>query len=189
MALNFTKWLVRQKGGSLEAMIAPKPLVLQPTEVLIRVKAIAINPADYKMIDQGHRVTSWPLVPGLDGAGVIEQVGDKAGDFMDGDRVLALFTPGDSSGSYQEYAVVQGKDVAKIPATWSLEEAATLGFVVSLFSFTCICPNPGTNLYLPYPFSPVFATLRASWLWASLSKLPSHSSRMAQLQGCSLLLC
>jgi NADPH:quinone reductase-like Zn-dependent oxidoreductase len=135
MALNFSKWLVRQKGGSLEAMIAPKPLVLQPTEVLIRVKAIAINPADYKMIDQGHRVTSWPLVPGLDGAGVIEQVGDKAGDFMDGDRVLALFTPGDSSGSYQEYAVVQGKDVAKIPATWSLEEAATLGFVVSLIFY------------------------------------------------------
>jgi NADPH:quinone reductase-like Zn-dependent oxidoreductase len=149
MDLNFTKCVVRQKGGSLEAMIAPKPPVLQPTEVLIRIKAIAINPADYKMIDQGHRVTSWPLVPGLDGAGVIEQVGDKTGDFMVGDRVLALFTPGDRSGSYQEYAVVQEKDVAQCPATWSLEEAATLGFVMplslSLFSSRF-------NSALPYSF-------------------------------------
>jgi NADPH:quinone reductase-like Zn-dependent oxidoreductase len=129
MAVNFTKYLVRQRGGSLEAIIAPKPLVIQPREVLIRVKAVAINPADYKMIDQGHRVTSWPLVPGLDGAGIVEQVGDKAGHFRVGDRVIALFTPGDSSGSYQEYAVVQGKDVAKLPATSSLEEGATLGCV------------------------------------------------------------
>jgi D-arabinose 1-dehydrogenase-like Zn-dependent alcohol dehydrogenase len=135
MALNFTKYLARQKGSSLEAMIAPKPLVLQPTEVLIRIKAVAVNPADYKMIDQGHRVASWPLVPGLDGAGVVEQVGDKAGDFRVGDRVLALFTPGDCSGSYQEYAVVQVKDVAKFPAKWSLEEAATLGSVEPPFPF------------------------------------------------------
>lgn len=168
MSLNYTKYLVRQRGGPLEAIIVPKPLVLQPTEVLIRVKAVAINPADYKMIDQAHRVTSWPLVPGLDGAGLVEQAGDKAGDFRVGDRVIALFTPGDSSGSYQEYAVAQGKDVAKLPATWSLEEAATLGFVMSLFlpfflDFTQLflyahlvsdegsVQNPVPNLYLPSP--------------------------------------
>lgn len=92
MALQFTKYLARQKGSPLEAIMAPKPSILQPTEVLIRVKAVAINPADYKMIDQGHRVTSWPLVPGLDGAGIIEQVGDEARDFKIGDRVLAFFT-------------------------------------------------------------------------------------------------
>lgn len=152
MTLNFTKCLVRHKGGSLEAIIAPKPLVLQPTEVLIRVKAVAINPADYKMIDQGHRVTSWPLVPGLDGAGIVEQVGDEAGDITVGDRVLAFFTPGDRSGSYQEYAVVQGKDVARFPASWSLEEAATLGFVVPLFPFdfsliSLACSESCTKLY------------------------------------------
>lgn len=145
MALQFANYLVRQKGGSLEAILAPKPSVLQPTEVLIRVKAIAINPADHKMIDQGHRVTSWPLVPGLDGAGVVEQVGEEAGDFTVGDRVLALFTPGDRSGSYQEYAVLQGKDVAKFPAKWSMEEASTLGFV-ALLSWP---PNSLVRILLP----------------------------------------
>lgn len=132
MALQFTKYLVRQRGGPLEATLAPKPSMLQPTEILIRIKAIAINPADYKMIDQGHRIASWPVVPGLDGAGVVEQVGEEAGDFTVGDRVLALFTPGDQSASFQEYAVVQGKNVAKLPSKWSLEEGSTLGFVVLL---------------------------------------------------------
>jgi NADPH:quinone reductase-like Zn-dependent oxidoreductase len=111
--------------------------MLQPTEILIRIKAIAINPADYKMIDQGHRITAWPVVPGLDGAGVVEQVGEEAGDFTVGDRVLALFTPGDQSASFQEYAVVQGRNVAKLPSKWSLEEGSTLGFVASL-SFAAI---------------------------------------------------
>jgi NADPH:quinone reductase-like Zn-dependent oxidoreductase len=137
MTLQFTKYLARQKGSPLEAIMAPKPSILQPTEVLIRVKTVAINPADYKMIDQGHRVTSWPLVPGLDGAGIIEQVGDEAGDFKIGDRVLAFFTAGDRSGSYQEYAVVQGKDVAKLPAKWSLDQASTLGFVATI---PCLSP-------------------------------------------------
>lgn len=142
MASHFVKYLARQKGSTLEATIAPKPSVLHPTEVLIRVKAVAINPADYKMIDQGHRVTNWPLVPGLDGAGVIEQVGDEVEDLMIGDRVLAFFTPGDRSGSFQEHAVLQKEEVARFPATWSPEEASTLGFVtINLFTYSfCQCP-------------------------------------------------
>ncbi|KAK9317525.1 hypothetical protein V1524DRAFT_423220 [Lipomyces starkeyi] len=51
---------------------------------MIRLKAIAINPAVCKMIGQGHRVASWPLVPGLDGAGVVEAVGDNVKNFAFG---------------------------------------------------------------------------------------------------------
>ncbi|KAJ5175768.1 uncharacterized protein N7482_001645 [Penicillium canariense] len=99
------------------------------------------------MIDEGHRVTSWPFVPGLDGAGVVEQVGEGVLDFAAGDRVLALFTPGDRSGSYQEYAVVQEKDVAKIPARWSFEDASTLGvcYLTGLMAL-------GIGLQTPLPF-------------------------------------
>ncbi|KAH8688107.1 chaperonin 10-like protein [Ilyonectria robusta] len=127
MASQNTKYLVQGQGGPLVMETTAKPAILEPTEILIRLKAIAINPADCKMIDQGHRITSWPLVPGLDGAGIVEAVGANVKDFWLGDRVLALFTPGNRSGSYQTFAVVQERTVAKIPTTWSFEDAATLG--------------------------------------------------------------
>lgn len=127
MASQFTKYVVKSKGGPLVAIQAAKPTTLGPSEVLVRVNAIAINPADCKMIDQGHRNTSWPLVSGLDGAGVVEAVGSEVETITLGDRVIALFQPGDRGGSFQEYAVVQDSVVSQIPTRWSFEDAASLG--------------------------------------------------------------
>ena len=130
MASQNTKVFVQGKGGPLGIATTAKPTIIEPNEIIIRLKAIAINPADCKMIDQGYRVTSWPLVPGLDGAGIVDAVGDHVNNFAVGDEVLAQFTAGDRGGSYQEFAVVQEAMVAKKPSTWSFEEAATLGYVV-----------------------------------------------------------
>lgn len=124
------KYLAREKGSRLVASIAARPAIIEPTDVMIRVKTVAINPADCKMIDEGHRGATWPLVPGLDGAGVVEAIGDSVKKISVGDKVVALFTTGDRAASYQELAVVQESAVAKVPAEWSLEDAATLGFVI-----------------------------------------------------------
>ena len=130
MASSNTKYVVREKGSPLVATTTAKPTIIEPTEVMICLKAIAINPADCKMIYQGHRVTSWPFVPGLDGAGVVEAVGDEVKNFAVGDQVLAMFTASDRAGSYQNFAVVEEMMVAKKPITWSFEDAATLACVV-----------------------------------------------------------
>ena len=130
MASENIKYLVRAKGSPFVATPTPKPTLVAPTEVMIRLKAIAINPADCKMIDQGHRGTSWPLVPGLDGAGFVEAVGNDVKNFAVGDGALAMFTAGYRAGSFQNFAVVEEVMVAKKPTTWSFEEAATLGCVV-----------------------------------------------------------
>jgi len=132
MATNNTKYLVKEKGGSLIPTTSSKPTISQPNEVMIRMKAIAINPADAKMIDFGGRVTSWPFVPGLDGAGIVEEVGPEVKKVAVGDEVLALFAAEDRGGSYQNFAVVPERNVAKKPATWSFEDAASLGCVVPL---------------------------------------------------------
>lgn len=124
-----TRYLVPGKGRPLEVATAAKPTVSDPSEVMIRLKSIAINPADYKMIDEGARVTSWPLVPGLDGAGVVEAVGDNVKRFAVGDEVLAMFTAGDRGGSYQTFAVLQERMVAHKPSEWSFQEAASLPYV------------------------------------------------------------
>jgi NADPH:quinone reductase-like Zn-dependent oxidoreductase len=151
MASTNTKYLVHGKGGPLIATTTLKSTIVEPTEVVIRLKAIAINPADCKMIDHGRRVTSWPIVPGLDGAGIVEAVGDSVKKFAVGDEVLAVFTGTDRGGSFQNFAVVQETMVAKKPTTWSFEDAATLACVVPLspvsmftipFLFALLCVSP-----------------------------------------------
>lgn len=129
MALQNTKYLVRELGGPLTTQVTSKPSLLGANEVLIHVKSIAVNPADYKMIDQGHRITAWPLVPGLDGAGVVDRVGEAVQRFSPGDRVTAQFVPGERGASYQTFAAVKEDSVARIPDSWSFENAASLGYV------------------------------------------------------------
>jgi NADPH:quinone reductase-like Zn-dependent oxidoreductase len=140
MAENI-RYIVRAKGLPLEANSSGRPTIANPTEVVIRLKAIALNPADYKMASQGHRVTSWPLVPGMDGAGIVEAVGSGVEKFAVGDEVLALFTPGDRGASYQNFAVVPESNVAKKPSTWSFAEAATLAYVFFLSSSLRLFPR------------------------------------------------
>ena len=72
MASENTRWLVKEQGGPLEVSTAAKPDDVNPNEVMIRLKAIAINPADCKMIDHAHRGASYPMIPGLDGSGVLD---------------------------------------------------------------------------------------------------------------------
>ncbi|KAJ6103998.1 hypothetical protein N7523_010318 [Penicillium sp. IBT 18751x] len=139
--------LARAKCSPLEVVLATRPTELGSNEILIRIKSIAINPADFKMIDQGHRATTWPLVPGLDGAGVVEGLGSDVKHLTFGDRVLALFTPGGRSASYQTFAVVKEKDVAKIPSWWTFEEASTLGV-----SYLTAMMALGIGLKTPLPF-------------------------------------
>lgn len=130
-----TRYLARAKGSALEPEQVPVPTTIASNEVLIELKAIAINPADIKMVDEGHRVTSWPIVPGLDGAGVVAAVGDAVKRFIVGDEVLAQFSAGPvekGGGSYQTYAVAQEGMISKKPDWLSWEDAASIPYVFSL---------------------------------------------------------
>ena len=71
------KAIVLHKSGGPEVLSyedAPRP---QPkeNEVLIRVAAAGVNPVDV-FIREG-RTTRFPFIPGMDVAGVVEQVGNK----------------------------------------------------------------------------------------------------------------
>jgi NADPH:quinone reductase-like Zn-dependent oxidoreductase len=106
---------------------APLP-AFQPDEVLIRVAAASFNPIDAK-IRQGllmeHLPKTLPFVPGWDGAGVVEAVGQAVTHFAVGDEVflMADFAHG---GTYAEWVAVNEIQVALKPRTLSLLEAAAL---------------------------------------------------------------
>jgi NADPH:quinone reductase-like Zn-dependent oxidoreductase len=65
------------------------------------------------MIDQGHCVTSWPLIPGLDGAGVVEAIGEHVKRFKIRDEALAQSEGGNRGASYQVVVVVKEGTVAR----------------------------------------------------------------------------
>ena len=90
------------------------------------MKAIALNPLEWKQVSFGIMVESWPAVLGSDGAGIVEAVGDGVTKFHAGDEVFGLFGGSPRAGAYQEVAVLPEKFVAKKPGNVSFEEAASL---------------------------------------------------------------
>lgn len=94
-------------------------------EIRVRVLAASLNPVDYKMVAAGHPDWIYPFIPGLDAAGVIDAVGEQAGDWSIGDEV---FFHADLSrpGVFADYAVTTAHTVARLPRGLSSIEAAAL---------------------------------------------------------------
>src|SRR5271168_4071685 len=81
-------------------------------EVLIRVEASPINPADFNIIEGKYpKRPELPSVAGMEGAGVIVAVGPEVADFKEGDRVLV--PPG--MGAWREYVTAPGSAMWSIP--------------------------------------------------------------------------
>ena len=53
----------------------------------VQVQAAGLNPADYKMMANGVGSWHYPIIPGLDVAGVIDEVGEGLGGWEKGDAV------------------------------------------------------------------------------------------------------
>ena len=109
----------------LRELPEPRP---QAGEVLVRVRAAAVNPVDWK-ICQGHlrfilRPT-FPYIPGGDIAGEVVAAGAGAAPFKSGDTV-AGFLELRRGGGYAELAVAKAKAIALKPRSLSFTEAASL---------------------------------------------------------------
>ncbi|MXZ62735.1 MAG: NADP-dependent oxidoreductase [Chloroflexi bacterium] len=100
-------------------------------EVRIRVHAVAVNPTD-TMLRNGSRAAALadvppPYIPGMDLAGVIDEVGPDTGtDLAVGDAVMAMVVPNASHGAYRESIVLSADAVVRAPAGASHVEACTL---------------------------------------------------------------
>jgi NADPH2:quinone reductase len=102
-----------------------------PGEVRIRVHAAVVNPTDTGLRSGARadmlRDVSPPYVPGMDVAGVLDQLGPgTATDLRAGEHVMAIVAPRGSHGGYSELVVVPAESVVRVPAGASDAEAATL---------------------------------------------------------------
>src|SRR2546429_3452255 len=139
--------LAMQQGGPLKVQQV-QIHVPGDDEVLIKIKAIAFNPIDWKQIDFGVGVQKWPCVLGPDGSGTVVAVGQSVTGFTPGDSVLAYFSSGrDRSAAFQSHAAINVSRVAKKPSSVSFEEAATLPVAYITASGAIY---QGLNIPLPY---------------------------------------
>ncbi|WP_460682294.1 NADP-dependent oxidoreductase [Nesterenkonia populi] len=112
---------------TLELTDQPTPKVA-PGAVLIRVERASVNPVDWKLMAgylDGLIDVVFPVVPGWDAAGVVEEVGPDVPELSPGDRVAAYarkdFVHG---GTYAEYVSLRASDVARIPDGVDFDAAA-----------------------------------------------------------------
>lgn len=100
-------------------------------QVLVRIKAIGINPIDCKIRAAPERFpVTFPVIPGCDGAGIVEKTGIKVDNFKPGDEVY-FSQPGfnNRQGTYAEYALVDASLLALKPQSLTFEQAAAAPLV------------------------------------------------------------
>ena len=117
---------VHSYGGpeqlKLEQKPRPEP---QMGEVLVRVHAAGVNQIDWKIrlgLMKDFQPMTFPYIPGLEVAGVVEEVGPGVTAFEIGQ---AVFGPS-ARGAYTEYITVPAEALALKPEILSFAEAATV---------------------------------------------------------------
>ncbi|GAA1676779.1 NADP-dependent oxidoreductase [Kribbella yunnanensis] len=116
--------VAKAPGGPevLQLQEVPRP-VPSETEVLVRVHAAGVNPADWKTRAGDG---TFPAILGWDVAGVIEEVGFGVTWLRPGDEVLGMPKFPELPGAYAEYVVAQSRQFVRKPEALTFEQAAGL---------------------------------------------------------------
>ncbi|CAI3810657.1 Quinone oxidoreductase 1 [Pseudomonas sp. MM221] len=105
----------------LEDVASPQP---KKNEILLDVQAAGVNFPDTLIIEGKYQFQPpLPFSPGGEAAGVVAAVGEKAGAFKVGDRVMALT----GWGAFAEQVAVPFYNVLPIPANMDFTTAAAFG--------------------------------------------------------------
>ncbi|WP_150294257.1 NADP-dependent oxidoreductase [Sphingobium estronivorans] len=110
-----------------QSLPVPAP---QSHEMLVKVAAVGVNPADWKACAGFLPFLPdafLPLVPGFDGTGTVVALGDGVTDMAVGDRVAFMSgLPLGRGGTWADYAICPVAHAVKLPAGLSFAAAATI---------------------------------------------------------------
>lgn len=136
---------IHEYGGPevLRVEDVPKPSP-GPRDLLVRVRAAAVNPVDWKVRIGAQRSVmryTLPWILGLDVSGVVEAVGAKVTGFAVGDEIWS--SPSHRRpGTYAEYVCIDEREAARKPKNISHEEAASIP-LVGLTAYQCVVEKGG----------------------------------------------
>ncbi|PTX43114.1 alcohol dehydrogenase [Christiangramia gaetbulicola] len=136
-AIGFKKSLSIDQDQSLFEFETKKP---EPgkRDLLVRIKAISVNPVDYKVRQSAAQDEELddPKIIGWDAAGIVEEIGDGVKHFKPGDEV---YYSGDITrpGCYAEFQNIDERIVGNKPENLNWQEAAALP-LTTLTAWECI---------------------------------------------------
>jgi NADPH:quinone reductase-like Zn-dependent oxidoreductase len=113
----------------------PRPTA-GPSEVLIRIYAAGVNPADWRAragfpdVPEKFRYAiphiSLPSIPGFDVSGIVEAIGADVSEFREGDAVIGMVRFPQGGRGYAEYTIAPVTDLARKPAAIDHLQAAAI---------------------------------------------------------------
>ena len=179
----------------LNAKRAPLSLDTAPytapraNEIVVRVRAVAVNPIDRLQQTTGDIITPWttyPFVLGSDVAGEVIEIGSGVARFRVGDRVLGYAAGSDkrrnraAEGAFQDYAVLIAHMAAPMPDAMLFEDGAVLPLGLS----TAACGLFQQDfLALNAPSAAPVQTGKTLLVWGGSTSVGSNAIQLAAAAG------
>ena len=190
-AVNEALWLLDVRG-SFEVRTSAHPTP-GAGQVVVRVRAVAVNPVDAITGQFRRLVTPWiryPTVIGTDVAGEITAVGDGVTRFQAGDRVVGYAAGQErlrndsAEGGFQRYVTVLERVCAELPDDVTFEQAAVLPLGVSTAAAGLYEKD---QLALPFPtFSPS-PRGEVILVWGASTSVGSNAVQLARASGYTVI--
>ncbi|RSL55299.1 hypothetical protein CEP51_014566 [Fusarium floridanum] len=168
-------------GGRVQDNV-PVPTITS-NEILVKVKAVALNPTDFKHLDF---ISPPGSIIGCDYAGVVEKVGDAAGaTWKVGDRIAGAVHGGlfPDKGAFAEYLKVEADLAWKIPENVSDTDAATYGVsaVTAMLSLNVLHGLPFVDGKTAAPRN------EAIFIYAGSTSAGLYHIQLAKAVGCTVV--
>ena len=129
--------------SSLQSENATVPDIRNDRDILVRIKACALNYRDLMVVNGKFPSTKADVIPVSDAAGIVEKVGPGVKEFKEGDKVLPIFNQAHYGGAYTKevfesglgrnidgvlatYRVFPETGLVHMPAHLTFEQGATL---------------------------------------------------------------
>ena len=141
--------IIHQHGGSDQLEYASFDLPpVGNGDVVIDQKAIGLNFIDVYQRSGLYPVADFPAIIGLEGAGIISQVGGYVGKFSPGDRVAYASPP---MGAYADQRVMPANKIVKLPDSIAFDTAAAMmlqGLTVQYLTHQTYKVKPGETVLM-----------------------------------------
>lgn len=156
---------------------------LNEYDILVRNKAVGLNPIDWKAKKYKFGVYSFPWINGRESSGVVVRLGSKVDNLKVNDNVIVSSTSyrDNRTSTFQEYTAIDSRLVWKLPKFLSYEDGATLG--VGLVTAGTILNK---SLHLPLTFSDENKD-KSILIWGGSTVVGIYLTQLAKIIGLKVI--